>query len=554
VRAAGRLLQLVRSQRIWLVVGVLLSFLAVATNVALMALSAYLISRAAVVSNVAEIALAITGVRVLAIGRAAFRYLERYVTHRSTFAILTELRVWFFASIEPFAPARLSRRRSGDLLGRIVGDIDTLEDVYVRIVVPPIVAAMVALFGGLLLGTFAPILGVVLVGFMVASGVALPIASARWSAVAGQQEVEVRGELGAMIVDEVHGLGDLLVLDRASTHRAAMLDLGETVDASVDRQATVRAVSSAASTALAGLAGVTVLAIGIDLIGRGQLDGVYLALLPLAAIACFEVIGPLAQSFALRKRTDVAASRLFELIDAPPGPGEVVPDSDRPTVVPDGFGIDVVGLRFRYGPDEPLVLDGLDLTVPSGGSLAIVGPSGSGKSTLVNLLLRFWDAETGEIRVGGRDILGYSVDELREMLGVVAQDVHLFNGTIRDNLAVADADATDDAIEAACRLAQVHAFIETLPLGYETRIGENGLLLSGGERQRIAIARAVIKDAPILVLDEATAGLDVATERDLMFGLAPFIAGRTTIVVSHRPSIAARMDKVIRLEAGRVVR
>ena len=194
------------------------------------------------------------------------------------------------------------------------------------------------------------------------------------------------------------------------------------------------------------------------------------------------------------------------------------------------------------------MLDGLSLTIPSGGSLALVGPSGSGKSTLVNLLLRFWDYEAGSIRIGGRELREIPVDEVRAMLGVVPQEVHLFNATIRDNLAVADADVTDERIVAACRLAQVHAFIETLPAGYETRVGEHGLLLSGGERQRLAIARAIIKDAPILVLDEATANLDVLTERDLMASLAPFIADRTTLVISHRASVAAGMDRTVRLE------
>jgi ABC-type multidrug transport system fused ATPase/permease subunit len=240
---------------------------------------------------------------------------------------------------------------------------------------------------------------------------------------------------------------------------------------------------------------------------------------------------------------------LFELTDAPPAVTDPPRSASAPaqTFPTDPPGIDVRDLTFRFGPDEPLVFDRLSFSVPAGGSLAIVGPSGSGKSTFVGLLARFWEYGGGEIRIGDRPIREMTGDEVRALLGVVPQDVHLFNATIRDNLAVADAEVTDETIVAACRMAQVHDAIEALPAGYATRIGENGLLLSGGERQRVAIARAIIKDAPILVLDEATANLDVATEQLLMASLAPFIAGRTTIFISHRASVAAGMDRVIRL-------
>ena len=540
-----RLLGLTAGQRRWIAVGALVGFLAVASNVALMAVSAFLISKAALVSNVAEVALAITAVRVLAIGRAAFRYFERTVTHRATFAILADLRVWFFASIEPLAPARLATRRSGDLLTRIVGDIETLEDFYVRVVLPPIVAGLVTLFAALGLGLLNVTLGLTLAGFLVASGIVLPLVARRLSRAPGAAAIANRGEFGATLVDEINGLADLVALDRAAAHRDLVLALGAEVDAAGERVAIIRSATSATSSMLAGLAGVTVLAIGTGLVEAGRLDPVFLAALPLVAFASFEVVGPLAQAFGSWDTNKAAAERLFELTDSRPPVVDPAPAARSPSasVFPTAPGIEIRDLRFRYGADEPFVIDGLDLSVAPGTSLAIVGPSGSGKSTIVNLLLRFWEYEEGEIRIGGRDIRDARADDVRRLLGVVPQDVHLFDATIRDNLAVADADVTDERIKQACRLAQVHAFIETLPQRYETRVGENGVLLSGGERQRLAIARAIIKDAPILILDEATANLDVETEAALLDSLAPFITGRTTIVISHRMSVAARTDR-----------
>ncbi len=482
---------------------------------------------------------------MLAISRGAFRYLERYVTHRATFAILADLRVWFFAAIEPLAPARLAGRRSGDLLARIVADIETLEDFYVRVIAPPIVAVLVAIFAGLLLGAFDPALGLVLVGFLVVAGVVLPLAAGRSSRRPAQALITTRAELSAMVVDEVQGIADLVALDRAADHRARVLALGAGLDRAGDRLALVRSATSAVAGSLAGLAAVAVLAVGAGLVAAGRLDGVYLAILPLVAVASFEVIPPLTAAFGLQPANEAAARRLFELTDAAPGvadpPRGVTASRSAPP------GIEVRDLTFRYAPGEPVVLDGLSFSVPPCGSLAVVGPSGSGKSTLVSLLARFWEYDDGEIRIDGRSIREMTGDEVRGLLSVVPQDVHLFNATIRDNLAVADADVTDETIVTACRMAQVHDAIEALPDGYATRVGENGLLLSGGERQRLAIARAIIKDAPILVLDEATANLDVATEGRLMASLAPFMAGRTTIVISHRASVAAGMDRMIRL-------
>jgi ABC-type multidrug transport system fused ATPase/permease subunit len=245
---------------------------------------------------------------------------------------------------------------------------------------------------------------------------------------------------------------------------------------------------------------------------------------------------------------------------APRHAAEISPAASRPARLrTEGLSIEVRDLRFAYAPGEsplgdlrPPALDGVSFTVPAGGRVALVGPNGSGKSTIVSLLLRFWDYQEGTICIGGRELRTLRADDARALLGVVPQHTHLFNATIRDNLYLANPDASEEELVEACRQAQLHEFIQALPRGYDTLVGENGLLLSGGERQRLAIARALLKNAPILILDEATSHLDPLTEARVWQALEEFMAGRTTIVISHQRAALANVNQTISIAAGAV--
>ncbi len=538
-----RLMRLVLVHRVWLAGGALFGIIAVGSNVALMGLSAYLISKAAIASGVAELALAVTGVRVLAISRAAFRYLERYTTHRAMFRILSTVRVWFYRAIEPLAPARLVDRRSGDLLTRSVSDVDNLEDFYIKVLVPPVVAAVVVAGISVIYGVFDVALGLSLAFFLVLTGVVLPLAS-RWLSTAPAAAVAtIRGDVGAMLVDEVQGVADLVALDAAAGHRARLLARAQELDDARRRLGAIEGVANALSGLFASLAGLVILVLAIPMVTAGELEGVFLAALPLAAIAAFEAVQPLSRSLQLYDSTKVSARRVFELVDEEPP----VVDPAEPVALPETHAIEVQGLSFRFGEDEAWVLRDLDLRVEAGERVAFVGPSGSGKSTLVSLLLRFWEYETGSIRLGGRELHELDQEAVREQLAVVPQDVYLFNATIEDNLLLADAHATREEIERACAVAQLDALIATLPDGYDTVVGEDGLLLSGGERRRLAIARAVLKDAPVVILDEATADLDSTTEAALWSAMDPWMRGKTVLAISHRPTIGDHVDRVVSL-------
>jgi len=323
--------------------------------------------------------------------------------------------------------------------------------------------------------------------------------------------------------------------------------LNDELNQNQERLAVVRGLANGLTALFIGLAGLTVLWLAIPLVTGGKIDGVFLALLPLTAIASFEAVAPLSLSLQYLESGKAAGQRLFELIDAP----APIVEPESPSPMPAGYGLVVNDLAFSYGPEEPAVLNGLSFTVHSGQKAALTGPSGSGKTTLINLLLRFWDYQGGHIHLGGQALQRFQAEDVRRLIGVVPQHPHLFNSTIKDNLLLAKAEATDEELVSACEIAQIHDFINDLPKGYHTRIGENGYMLSGGERQRLAIARVILKDAPILILDEATSHLDARTGQQVMLALERFMAGRTTLVISHQLELD-HFDQAISLENGRV--
>jgi ATP-binding cassette subfamily C protein CydC len=544
-----RLIALIKPFRTWAVIAVLLSALTIGSSIALMSTSAYLISRAALVSDEARLTIAIASVRLFAILRAGGRYLERLTSHKATLDILVRLRVWFYAAIEPLAPARLMHYRSGDLLARSVADVETLESFYIRVLLPPTAAALAIAFACGILGLFDPLLALALLVYLLAAGVVLPLSMHRLGRRTSAALVITRAELNSMLVDEIQGSADLLVFDGERQHHGRVLTLSRQLNRLQQRMATLRGASTALTGLLAFLATLTVLWLAIPSVTSGKIDGVYLAVLPLTAIASFEAVQPLASALQQMEGQRAAGRRLFELIDQQPD----VTEPDHITPPPRDLSIELRNVHFGYDPAGPLALDDVSFRLPMHSYTAITGPSGSGKSTIVNLLLRFWEYGSGTITLGDRDLRDYRTDDVHALFGVVPQDIHLFNTTVRDNLLLANPDATDDQIVAACRQALLHDFVESLPRGYDTIIGEHGLLLSGGERQRLAIARAILKNAPILILDEPTANLDVRTERELMRSLEPFMGNRTVLIISHRPIALEYADQVIGLEKGRIV-
>jgi thiol reductant ABC exporter CydC subunit len=528
---------------------ILLGFGTIASNVGLLATSAYIIALAALQPSIAELQIAIVGVRFFGIARGVLRYLERLVSHSAAFRLLAGLRLWFYQKLEPLAPARLIHYQSGDLLSRIVADIETLEQFFVRVIAPPMVAICIAILMWFLLGAFDVRLAGIIILFLTLAGVGTPVLLKHLSRGKGQQMVGLRAALNTALVDGIQGCADLIAFAQAKGHRAHISSLSRQYAQLQEHMGRLGGLSNALSGFLVNMATVTLLIVAIPLVNAGRINGVYLALLILAAMASFEAVLPLPATFQYLESQLAAAQRLYEIVDARPSvldPGETSPE-------PVDFSLTVRDLRFRYETDARPALDGISFHLDQGSQLAIVGPSGAGKSTLINVLLRFWDYENGHISLGGHELRDYRGEDLRRMIGVVSQHTHLFNDTIRGNLLLANPDASEHDLIQAASQAQIHAFIKKLPHGYDTWIGEAGVRLSGGERQRIAIARALLKNTPLLIYDEPTANLDALTEREVTRTLYGLMKGRTTLIITHRLVGLEMVKQLLVMREGRII-
>ena len=548
-----RLLRLAAPYKWWIALAALVGSLTIGSSIGLMATSAFILASAALHPSIADLAVPIVAVRFFGIARGAFRYLERYISHYVNLSLLARLRVWFYSAIEPLAPARLLVYRSGDLLSRIVGDIETLQNFYVRVLAPPLVAVLVAAFMAAFLWGYSPNMAIVVLLFMALVGIAFPVA-ARWmSRETNQRVVHVRSQLNAQLVDSLQGIADLVAFGRAGTQIELINVSSRELVRLQSRMASIAGLFNAAGSLLVHAALFSTLLIAILLVSDGQLNGVYLPVLALAVLSSFEGTLALPVAFQYLETNLQAAQRLFEIADQSTAGVITVASKESQSPISNLFSVSFDNVSFRYAPGEALALDRVSFDLRAGKRLAIVGLSGAGKSTIVNLLLRFWELQAGRISVAGRDAKDYTPDEMRACFAVAPQPTHLFNASIRDNLLIARPAATEAEIVRAAKLAQVHDFIAALPQAYGTRVGEQGLQLSGGERQRIAIARALLKDAPILLLDEPTANLDPLTERALLSALDAAMDRHTVLMITHRLIGLEAFDEILLLQDGRVV-
>ena len=538
------LLRLVPVPRWRLAGAVVLGALTVLFGVGLMATAGYLISRAAERPEILSLMVAIVAVQFFGVGRPVLRYLERLASHDMTLRVLGRLRARFFARIEPLAPAELDGYRKGDLLSRMVADVDALQNLYLRGLEPPLVALLAGSVSVVAAAAFLPAAGLVLAAGLLAAGVAVPALAGALGARAGRRQAGARGDLSAELIELLRGAPELVAFgaETAAVDRVRTAD--RTLVRLARRDALAAGVADGLGLVVTGLTVAGVLAVAVAASGRGDLNRVLIAMLALLALAAFEAVTPLAAAARELSATLAAGRRVLELTDRT----AAVQDPADPVTAPEWpFAVALEAITARYPREERPALDGVSLRLDPGDRVALVGPSGAGKTTAANLLLRFLDPERGRVTIAGRDLREYRQEDVRRAISVAGQESHLFSASIRDNVRLARPNATDDEVAGALRLARLWDWICSLPDGLDTFVGEEGRELSGGQRQRIVLARALLAGAPVLVLDEPTAHLDPETASELVDDVFSAVGDRTLLLITHRAEGLDLVDRVVRL-------
>jgi ATP-binding cassette, subfamily C, bacterial CydC len=544
------LLATARPLRGRLLIAALAGAAATGSAIALLSISGFLLARASQHPNIVAISIAVVAVRALGVSRAAFRYAERLSSHDAAFRVLADVRVAIYRRLERLAPAGVAAFRSGDLLARLISDVDATQDFFIRGLTPPLAAALAGAGAVLACVALLAPAGLLLCAGLITAGLAVPLIAVRTARDSAKHTGPARGELSALLADLLTGAADV----HAFGAQDELLARSFAADSELTRLDTRSAAASGLGTGLtAAAAGATlwgVLLLGVAATSSGALGRVPLACLTLTALAAFEAVTGLPAAAMQIAQARTAAGRIAEVVDAP----DPVTEAINPRPLPAGrLDVRLTGAQVRYQPGGPLAIDGVDLDLPAGKRVAVVGPTGAGKSTIASLLLRFCDPCGGSATVNGHDLACYASDDIRRRIGGCPQDPHIFDTTLSANLRLAKPDATSDELVDVAAQVRLLPWIESLPDGFETHVGAHGARMSGGQRQRLAVARALLADPAVLILDEPTAHTDVETKRSLMADLLAAASGRSLLLITHDMADLDKLDEIIVLRHGRVV-
>ncbi|PMO67999.1 heme ABC transporter ATP-binding protein/permease CydC [Vibrio splendidus] len=544
-------LKLYKKHWFGLSLGMLLAFATLSASIGLLTLSGWFISASAVAGltiarETFNYMLPGGGVRGLAMSRTAGRWGERVVSHNATFKLLTDLRIFFFKKLAPLIPGRISNLRDADLLNRLVADVDAMDHVYLRLVSPVTVGVLGIFFLTLFLMWFDSSLGLILGSILLIMLLVWPVLFYKLGKRNGGELTQNKADLRVTTLDWIEGYSELTLFGAEERYRNAILETQRKLMANQFVNANLTGMASAALMLFNGLTLVLMLWLAADGVG-GNAPDPFIALMAFATMASFELLMPIAGAFQHLGQTLSSARRLNEVILSEPEVqfAEEKLDINKP------LDITFSNVTFNYPDSERSVLNAVDLTIPATNKVAIVGQTGSGKSTLIQLLTRYWDPKKGYISIAGIELTQWNESQLRESISVVSQRVDILNGTLRDNLLIARPEATDDHLANILRDVGLEKLLENNAL--DSWLGDGGRQLSGGEKRRIGIARAILHDAPILLLDEPTEGLDKQTEHSIMTLFEKHFEGKTVIFITHRLIGLESMDSIVLIEQGEIV-
>ena len=542
----------------WLAGGIMLSLLTALASIALLTLSGWFISASAIAGLVAvdgntlafNFMLPAAQIRALAITRTVGRYGERIVTHEATFRVLAGIRSWFFQQLIPLVPGRLSALRSGDLLSRMTADIDALDALYLRLLAPAVVAAIGVSAVTVFLARYAPVISLTTGSMLIIASVWVPWVFSRLGRVGAEEIVVLAANFRIRQLDMMQGLADLIANRAYGRFSDKLEQFSDLMINTQRRNNRLSALSSAFGLLLSQFALFIALVLAAIAFKDGLLSGPDAAVVVFCVIAAFELVMPLPQAMQMLGKTQKAARRIRQVAEMPP----TITKPNQPLALPKRYDLQLNDVSFRYQDRQGRVLKNINLTIPQGSKIAIIGPSGSGKTSLLHLLMRYYDPEQGCVLLAGQNIKHFDADELMTCFGVLSQRSQLFAASIKENLLIAKPKASATELNAAVKAAGLETFIGRLPEGLETWVGESGVKVSGGEARRIALARLYLKNAPILILDEPTEGLDSDTERDVFDALADFAKDKTVVMVTHREAGLGLVDVVYGMERGNLSR
>jgi ATP-binding cassette, subfamily C, bacterial CydC len=486
---------------------------------------------------------------VLALIRGVCGFFGPYLNHIAAFHIMGDLRHQFYRKIDPLAPAIFITRRTGDLVSIALNNIEKIELFLAHTLTPVIVAVTIPL---LIVGVISFIhlyLAITLLFFIILSAL-VPILTIRINVKRGDRMRIFLADLSSFLIDSVQGIWEILAFGGGKNRLSAMNKLTQEFQREQRTYGIVNACTSASYSLIVTAGIMSVLIEAAILADSHVINPFFLPVTVILSAGAFVTIREIVDISTYLSMTIAGAKRFFAVMDELPVVEENGLSDAKISSVP---RIDVSDVWFKYGEYESYVLKGINFSIPSGQTVAVVGMTGAGKTTLINLLMRFWDPEKGNIHLDGNDIRDLRFETLRNSMSIVSQDIFLFNISIRENIRIGKMDATDHEVEEAARFARIHDFISELPDGYETQVGERGIRLSGGERQRIAIARAIIRNAPVLILDEATSNLDTMAELMIRDTIKELLKGRTVFMIAHRLSTVVHADTILVLNQGEII-